>query len=102
MFSSPQFLVLTLDAFSAKPAGALSRIAHFLGLGAFPRLVTNWKWQWNVGKGAPKKRQSTVVTDGTLAKLRSFFAPYTGALSALLRRRGQARAASHVDQWPRA
>ena len=40
-FSAPQFLVLTLDDFSSQPSASLARVAGFLGVGAFPRLVTN-------------------------------------------------------------
>ena len=99
-FSAPQFLVLTLDDFSSQPSASLARVAGFLGVGAFPRLVTNWKWQWNVAKGGQKK-QSTSVTEQTLSRLRRFFAPHTSALAGLLRKRGQPAAASTVDAWPR-
>ena len=99
-FSAPQFFVLTLDEFSEQPSAALGRIASFLGVGAFPRLVTNWKWQWNVGKA--QKKRSAIVAEATLSTLRRFFAPHTTALAGLLRKRGQAAAAATVDSWPRA
>ena len=98
-FSAPQALVLTLDEFAAAPSAALGRVAAFLGIGPFPRLVLNWKWAWNVGAGS--RRRKSTVSAHTLSRLRAFFAPYTNALGALLRKRGQARAAIAVDGWPR-
>ena len=98
-FSAPQVLVLTLDEFAAAPSAALGRVAAFLGLGRFPRLVLNWKWAWNVG--ADKRRRAQSIAQDTLSQLRNFFAPYTSALGVLLRRRGQVRAAVAVDSWPR-
>ena len=100
-FSSPQFAVLTLDEFARKPSAALGRIATFLGVVSFPRLVLNWKWNWNVGKQSSRKDRRQVVSDATLAQLRHFFAPYTDALGVLLRKRGQVRAAVSVATWPR-
>ena len=96
-FSAPQVLVLTLDEFAAAPSAALGRVAAFLGLGAFPRLVLHWKWAWNTGSGQRRR----AVRDSTLSRLRAFFAPYTNALRTLLRKRGQTRAAITVDGWPR-
>ena len=96
-FSAPQAIVLTLDEFAAAPRSALGRIASFLRVGAFPKLVVNWKWTWNVGR----KRKRGSITEHTLSQLRVFFAPYNDALSALLRKRGQGRAAANVEQWPR-
>ena len=104
-FSAPQFAVTTLDEFADKPRATLGRLAAFLGVGAFPRLVLNWKWNWNVGGQSGKKRRSAkrqAVSDETLSQLRRFFAPYNDALGALLRRRGQARSAAAVARWPRA
>ena len=99
-FSAPQVLVLTLDEFAAAPSAALARVAGFLGLGPFPRLVLNWRWTWNVGAGS-RRRRNKAVSEVTLSRLRTFFAPYTNALGVLLRKRGQARAAITVDRWPR-
>ena len=92
-----QVLVLTLDEFAAAPSAALGRVASFLSLGPFPRLVLNWKWVWNTGK---KKKVNSVASE-TLARLRTFFAPYNEALGTLLRKRGQQRAAITVGGWPR-
>lgn len=97
-FSARQFVALTLDEFAAAPSAALARIADFLHLGAFPRLVLNWKWQWNAGGG---RRRRGAISNSTLAQLRTFYAPYTDALGVLLRKRGQARAAAAVATWRR-
>lgn len=102
LFSAPQVAVLTLDEFAAKPSAALGRIANFLGVGAFPRLVLNWKWAWNVaGQSKKKRKKRQIAADSTLSQLRRFFSPYTEALAMLLRKRGQARAAAAVGSWAR-
>ena len=95
-------LVLTLDEFAAAPSTALGRVSDFLGLGPFPRLVLNWKWAWNVGRASRHDRHTTMSSELELPRLRMFFMPYTDALGALLRKRGQLRAAITIDGWARA
>ena len=95
-FAARQLLVLTLDEFAAAPKVVLSRIATFLGVAPFPRLVRNWKWEWNAHAST---RGSVAASNATVGALRHFFAPYDGALAALLRRNGQPHAALYVRKW---
>ena len=74
----------------------LSRIATFLGVAPFPRLVRNWKWEWNAHAST---RGAVAASNATVGALRHFFAPYDGALAALLRRNGQPHAALYVRKW---
>ena len=104
-FASSQVLVLTLDEFAEAPSRALARIGRFLGLGPFPRLVLNWKWNWNVGGaeagGAKADGRRAGVQPDTLRELRTFFAPHTDSLVSFLRKRGQPIAARYIERWPR-
>ena len=95
-FAARQMLVLTLDEFAAAPKAVLSRIATFLGVAPFPRLVRNWKWEWNAHAST---RGAVAASNATVGALRHFFAPYDGALAALLRRNGQPHAALYVRKW---
>ena len=95
-FAARQLLVLTLDEFAAAPKAVLSRIATFLGVAPFPRLVRNWKWEWNAHAST---RGAVAASNATVGALRHFFAPYDGALAALLRRNGQPHAALYVRKW---
>jgi len=95
-FAARQLLVLTLDEFAAAPKVVLSRIATFLGVAPFPRLVRNWKWEWNAHSST---RGAVAASNATVGALRHFFAPYDGALAALLRRNGQPHAALYVRKW---
>ena len=97
-FNSRQFIALTLDEFATAPRTVLPRIATFLGVGPFPRLVLNWNWQWNqLGQGGSQHRPAPPVQD----ELRAFYVPHNFALAALLRKRGQGHSARYVDGWAR-
>ena len=80
-FTAKQALVLTLDEFEKEPRALLRRIAGFLGLGPFPRLVLNWKWAWNTGGASTQSRKPPIVSERTLHTLRRFYAPYSAALA---------------------
>ena len=86
--------------FASTPRPVLRRIASFLGLGPFPRLVQNYKWTWNVNSHGGRRRPRQ-LSEQTLIYLRKFFAPYTDALTELLKKRGQPVAAHFIDRWPR-
>ena len=99
-FSTRQFLALTLDEFAAAPRAVLPRVASFLGVVPFPRLVLNWNWQWNQLKQNPGAQAAAgAAPSPLLAELRAFYAPYNAGLAALLRKRGQAHTARYVEGW---
>lgn len=114
-FGSRQFLALTLDEFAAAPRVVLPRVAAFLGVASFPRLVLNWNWQWNQlgqdggdggGGGAASaqaqgRQAARRAAPPVQEELRVFYEPYNAALAALLRRRGQPHAAQYVEGWAR-
>lgn len=94
-FPRRQLAVLTLDEFAEAPRSALQRITGFLGLRSFPRMVLDWKWDWN------RRSRATRVECAaeTLDALRTFFRPHVRELAELLTRRRQLRAAAYVRKW---
>ena len=55
-FSARQFAVLALDEFALQPQAVLRRVASFLGVSPFPRMVLEWNWQWNQLTQPPGKQ----------------------------------------------
>ena len=108
-FSARQFAVLALDEFALQPQAVLRRVASFLGVSPFPRMVLEWNWQWNQLTQPPGKQLAAAAAATAaaaaaarapvLAELRAFYAPYNAALAALLRKRGQAHTARYVESW---
>ena len=110
-FSARQFAVLALDEFALQPQAVLRRVASFLGVAPFPRMVLEWNWQWNQLTQPPGKQLAAAAAAAAataaaaaarapvLAELRAFYAPYNAALAALLRKRGQAHTARYVESW---